>query len=249
MADESETEPGRGEPPAEAQSRKYDQAFFLDLAAKGKDAWNAWRRDPASKDVHATFAGIDFSEALKDQINFEGFEFGDGADFSNCKWRGVTSEEKRRRSAVVFTPGRAFFLGAFGDDADFTSAVVGERASATFGKRPKFIRATFGRFADFLGLPSGTMRTSPALSSVKGSVSIERRSVRGPNSFARPSVVPPISAARNSVIGPTSPARLSAAWLTSPARLSVTEPSSPRRPSVAKPILTKPISRAGLLST
>lgn len=73
MADESETEPGRGEPPAEAQSQKYDQAFFLDLAAKGKDAWNAWRRDPASKDVHVTFAGIDFSEALKDQITTAGY--------------------------------------------------------------------------------------------------------------------------------------------------------------------------------
>jgi len=47
MADE--TEPG-DEPPAER--RKYDQAFFLDLAAKGKNAWNAWRRDPANKDVY-----------------------------------------------------------------------------------------------------------------------------------------------------------------------------------------------------
>jgi len=24
---------------------KYDQAFFLALALKGKDAWNKWRRD------------------------------------------------------------------------------------------------------------------------------------------------------------------------------------------------------------
>ncbi|HEX3495284.1 MAG TPA: hypothetical protein VHT48_07940, partial [Methylocella sp.] len=71
MADE--TTPG-DEPPAEKP--KYDQTFFLDLAAKGKDAWNAWRRDPANKDVRVTFAGIDFSMAPRDQINFEWFQFG-----------------------------------------------------------------------------------------------------------------------------------------------------------------------------
>jgi len=37
---------------------KYDQEFFIALALKGKDAWNAWRRDPASEGVRATFAGI-----------------------------------------------------------------------------------------------------------------------------------------------------------------------------------------------
>ena len=39
MADE--TPPG-DDPPA--KNPKYDQDFFLALAAKGKDAWNAWRR-------------------------------------------------------------------------------------------------------------------------------------------------------------------------------------------------------------
>lgn len=29
-----------------------------------------------------------FSEAPKDKIDFTGFEFGDYADFSRCKWRG-----------------------------------------------------------------------------------------------------------------------------------------------------------------
>ena len=38
-----------------AQSGKYDQTFFLGLAAKGKDEWNKWRSDPANKDVHVTF--------------------------------------------------------------------------------------------------------------------------------------------------------------------------------------------------
>src|ERR1700694_2906051 len=82
MADGDETEPGH-EPPAEA----HDQAFFFALARRGKEAWNAWRRDPANNDVHVSFAGIDFSEAPMDQIDFSAFKFGDRADFSNCKWR------------------------------------------------------------------------------------------------------------------------------------------------------------------
>jgi hypothetical protein len=40
MADEDEAVPG-DKAAAEAQSGIYDQAFFLALAAKGKDAWNA----------------------------------------------------------------------------------------------------------------------------------------------------------------------------------------------------------------
>jgi hypothetical protein len=91
MADKGETTPG-DEPPAKNQSKKYDQAFFLALAAKRKDAWNAWRRDPANKDVPVTFAGIDFSEAPRDGIDFSGFEFGVAADFSRCKWRGVKAD-------------------------------------------------------------------------------------------------------------------------------------------------------------
>ena len=69
-------------------TKKYDQEFFLALAAKGKDAWNAWRRDPANKDVHVTFAGIDFSEAPKDQIDFSGFEFGQPCGFLEVQVAG-----------------------------------------------------------------------------------------------------------------------------------------------------------------
>jgi hypothetical protein len=84
MADE--TEPGDTLP---SEKPKYDQAFFLALALKGKDVWNKWRRDPANKDVRVTFAGVNFSQPPNDSINFEGFKFGDGADLSVCKWRGV----------------------------------------------------------------------------------------------------------------------------------------------------------------
>ncbi|MGH6821019.1 MAG: hypothetical protein ACREDU_09190, partial [Methylocella sp.] len=87
---------------------KYDHTFFLDLAAKGKYAWNAWRRIPANKGVRVNFAGVDFSEAPRDGIDFSGFEFGDSANFSQCKWRGVECVEPPE----AFKPGRACFTGA-----------------------------------------------------------------------------------------------------------------------------------------
>jgi uncharacterized protein YjbI with pentapeptide repeats len=137
-----ETAPG-DEPPAEVQSDEHVKAFFLDLAAKGKDAWNEWRRDRANEDVHVTFAGIDFSKAPLDGIDFSGFEFGDHADFSFCKWRGLEGSESED-----FEPGRACFTGAaFGDSANFAGAAFGDEAAftrAAFGDEPDFTRAAFG---------------------------------------------------------------------------------------------------------
>jgi hypothetical protein len=87
MVDELEDEPPTEEP-------KYDQKFFLKLALEGKkDEWNAWRRHQANEGVRVTFAGIDFSEAPWDEIDFSGFEFGDDADFSHSKWGAVPSRE------------------------------------------------------------------------------------------------------------------------------------------------------------
>jgi uncharacterized protein YjbI with pentapeptide repeats len=127
---------------------------FLNLAAKGKDAWNEWRRDPANTNVPVTFAGVDFSVPPRDQINFEGFEFGDRADFSGCKWRGV----KLRgigANTKAFWVGRAYFVGAaFGCEADFAGAVFGDSASfagAAFDIRAIFIGAAFGYDARFDG--------------------------------------------------------------------------------------------------
>ncbi|MDQ6867294.1 MAG: hypothetical protein M3178_02335 [Pseudomonadota bacterium] len=138
---------------AEDPSNKYDQAFFLDLAAKGKDAWNAWRRDPANKDVHVTFAGIDFSEAPWELINFSGFEFGNEADFSDCKWRGVKWEIAE--DPGVFFLGHACFTGAaFGFGASFERAKFGFHASfdsAKFGDVASFGRAAFDNLATFSG--------------------------------------------------------------------------------------------------
>jgi uncharacterized protein YjbI with pentapeptide repeats len=105
----------------------YDQKFFLDLAAKGKDAWNKWRRDPANKDVRVNFRGIDFSQARRDEIDFSGFEFRDHADFSECKWRGGELQEIEEHEA--FVPGRAWFAGAaLGHETKFTGANFGDQA-------------------------------------------------------------------------------------------------------------------------
>jgi hypothetical protein len=159
-----ETTPG-DEPPAEDSSKKYDQEFFLALAAKGKDAWNAWRRDPVNNDVHVTFAGIDFSVAPRDKINFEGFEFGDFADFSRCKWRGVEWPRLGERLKLIsnlsyFLPGRACFIAAkFGLQADFARAVFGGWATfagATFDWFSNFIGSTFGNGAYFIGATFGS---------------------------------------------------------------------------------------------
>ncbi|MGH6843345.1 MAG: pentapeptide repeat-containing protein [Methylocella sp.] len=139
-----------------AEKPKYDQAYLLDLAAKGKEEWNKWRRDPANKDVRVTFAGIDFSQASRDQIDFVGFEFGHKADFSGCKWRGA-------ESVLVIMPdgvrGGANFTGAtFGDGADFTGAAFGTRAYFTdtaFGDGANFTGAAFGYWAIFAGAAFG----------------------------------------------------------------------------------------------
>jgi uncharacterized protein YjbI with pentapeptide repeats len=132
----------------------YDQDFFLALAAKGKEAWNAWRHDPANEAVRVTFAGIDFSEAPRDRIDFSGFEFGGFADFSGCKWRGVEWREIRE-DPKGFRLGRAFFTSAaFGFEARFTGAAFGARArftGAAFGAWATFDGAIFGDDAYFDG--------------------------------------------------------------------------------------------------
>jgi uncharacterized protein YjbI with pentapeptide repeats len=142
---------------------KYNQDFFLALALKGKEAWNAWRCDSANEGVRVTFTGIDFSEAPRDQINFAGFEFGDYADFSSCKWRGIILEEATLAPGgfnfLVFHPGQAFFQGAdFGRKASFSHASFGDWVSfldATFGQDAFFAGAAFGDNATFTGAAFG----------------------------------------------------------------------------------------------
>jgi uncharacterized protein YjbI with pentapeptide repeats len=157
---QDETPPG-GETPAEKP--KYDQAFFLALALQGKDEWNKWRRDPANERERAIFVGVDFSKAPWDQIDFAGFEFGYGADFSGCIWRGIPWQFGDRFEAgygfgfrfdpKAFRPGRASFIGAtFGSHATFNNACFGEEAffdRVTFDHHALFSNANFGDGASF----------------------------------------------------------------------------------------------------
>ena len=129
------------------------------MRLKGKDAWNAWRRDPANKDVQVTFAGVDFSEAPKDKIDFSGFGFGDYADFSDCKWRGSKWEDVIEERRIVYIDRKAFMPGlgcfsdaTFGSMANFNNATFGDGASfgdAIFGDYAAFKQATFGSFTIF----------------------------------------------------------------------------------------------------
>lgn len=139
------------EPPA--KQPKYDQEFFLALAARGKEAWNEWRRDPANKEVRVTFAGVDFSESPRDQIDFSGFEFGDKANFSGCNWQGDFIDTSIITDPLAFVPGHACFNGAdFGKEASFDGSAFGHFASfegTTFGERASFFGAIFGWFSTF----------------------------------------------------------------------------------------------------
>jgi uncharacterized protein YjbI with pentapeptide repeats len=110
--------------------------------------------------VRVTFAGIDFSEAPRDQIKFSGFEFGDHTDFSGCRWRGLEWEELQE-DPKAFRPGRALFAGAaFGHQARFNGAIFGGWATlsgATFGGMPMFTGASFGDGADISGATFGNV--------------------------------------------------------------------------------------------
>jgi uncharacterized protein YjbI with pentapeptide repeats len=123
------------------------RSSFFDLAAEGKDAWNAWRRNRANKDVRVIFAGTDFSEALMDGIDFSGLKFGDNADFSGCKWRGVDF------TGAVFGAEADFTGASFGDESFFSLATFGRFANfrgAAFGNTADFSKATFGAEASFV---------------------------------------------------------------------------------------------------
>lgn len=244
----------------------HDQKFFLALAAKGKDAWNEWRHTPANKDVRVTFARNNFSESPWDEIDFSGFEFGDHADFSGCKWRGGELQEIEEHEA--FAPGRAWFAGAaFGHEAKFTGASFGNQANftcatfrhgtnfagAVFGYAPTFPGAEFGHRASFAAVifihrakfTGATFADEANFTSAnfgdKASFAV-RLSVRMPPSRVRASVTGPPSSAQHSVKGPISLARRSVRWPSSTKPISkvalILSESAPMRESLAPGLAT-----------
>lgn len=139
MTDE-ETGEGR-EVEAQIPPTVYNVTFFLDLARKGVEAWNEWRRDPANEGVKATFAGVDFSDP-RSRINFSGFEFGDHANFAQCVW------PSKAQRAATFTNAK------FGDFARFDGVRFDCPAyfsNAIFGKHANFSAANFRGGAWFDG--------------------------------------------------------------------------------------------------
>ncbi len=102
----------------------------LEIARKGREAWNKWRSENPNEGADFTF--VDFSLDENRSIAFEGFAFGE----------------------------QALFVGAtFGDEAQFENANFGNEAqfeNAKFGDIAKFDGATFGKNAQFTGVTFGT---------------------------------------------------------------------------------------------
>jgi hypothetical protein len=145
----------------------YDERFFLALAHRGADVWNEWRARHSGEDdqtyIRVNFAKIDFVSV----IDFSGFNFGHGANFSGASFRrrdanfcGATFGREADFSGADFTGSlfercEANFSGStFGAKSNFSGAIFGDFANfsgATFGARAKFSGATFGAEANFSG--------------------------------------------------------------------------------------------------
>lgn len=167
----------------------YDQAFFLDLArpradtdearAEARERWNAWRRDPANEGVRVTFEGVDFRVDENRGISFDGFKFGDEAEFSRAifcfdtQFRGAVFRDSARFEGATFCDvisfcgaifgkntrfeGSLFFGNAFFDDSMFGD--FSWFCGVVFKETVSFKDAKFGDLAVF----SGTMFGSSAL--------------------------------------------------------------------------------------
>jgi hypothetical protein len=144
----------------------YDQQFFLALARLGKDTWNRWRAaHPRDEKIQlweddpnyiaVTFEGVDFREPAHAVIDFSGFDFGNDANFSGCRFGDGPSPGEGK----AFRPGMANFSGAtFGNEASFSGATFGDEADlsgATFGEGANLSGATFGYVANLSGATFG----------------------------------------------------------------------------------------------
>jgi uncharacterized protein YjbI with pentapeptide repeats len=125
---------------------------YLTLARRGKEAWNAWRRENPDKKIN--FANVDFTRPENQDINFGGFEFGNGANFKGASFGDgpwIFDKESQTKLAQGGSPGGgAYFSGAsFGEWANFSGA--------SFGVWADFSRASFGTLASFSGASFGAM--------------------------------------------------------------------------------------------
>ncbi|MBI6571898.1 hypothetical protein LN426_14575 [Pseudomonas syringae] len=124
----------------------------LNLAAYGPIVWNTWRTlFPAMPYGHfhykniSDFSCTDFNDHKK--IEFSGYIFGDGADFSYCKWERYADFFKAEWGDHCKFVGTdwgvrsTFDLAVFGDNCDFTGCCWGHDCAfekATIGSNAKF---------------------------------------------------------------------------------------------------------------
>jgi hypothetical protein len=154
-----------------AEKPTDDQAFFLALAAKGKDAWNAWRRDPANKDVSVPTPASTFPKRRRTRSISRGsatmriFRGAGGGALTNWELPlplheaapvslAQPSDLGPTLPAQHSVSGPTFTGAAFGILARFTDAVF-DRATkftgAAFGDATKFDDSVFNGWVLFNG--------------------------------------------------------------------------------------------------
>ncbi len=136
-----------GQAPFEGAKLIYDQAFFLELARRGKEDWNRWRAQNPRVDgqpyISANFERVDFRDPANAAIDFSGFIFGDEVNFRASVFGG-----NRFLDHEQFHAGMAKFVGAkFGHKVNFSAA--------NFGDSANFACATFGVVVDLSGVIFG----------------------------------------------------------------------------------------------
>jgi uncharacterized protein YjbI with pentapeptide repeats len=147
---------------SEDQGNPPEAEPYLALARRGKEVWNAWKREelkePGLPDPKrpVNFAGVDFTKPENQDINFGGFEFGDHANFSKAKFGNTPNWMDDGYFQLPNghpTKGGAYFNNAkFGFFATFSHAKFGGNASfenVTFGVMVNFSSAIFGARANF----------------------------------------------------------------------------------------------------
>jgi len=153
---ESQTYRGNGQTATIADPDNITRDECLALAQCGAETWNAWRiAFPSTggwsapyKNI-ADFSGQDFTAEF---VDFQGFNFDHGADFSDAKFYQVAFDNAEFRRDARFTGAQfeswASFEGAkFGIDAIFDRCRFGAQTSfdaCEFDSRVTFVGTTFG---------------------------------------------------------------------------------------------------------
>lgn len=132
------------EPNQPPETPVYDQAFFLDLARPRpgethedvRERWNAWRSDPANSEIRVNFGEVDFRNDRNKYIRFDGFYFGDYANFALCIF-----SDNSNFANCIFGINARFFESIFTSASIFTHSI--------FGEDPRFDKVIFQREVDF----------------------------------------------------------------------------------------------------